>query len=86
MASGLTPFGLSAAHSASRVGARFDFLLLAGAALAVGSLSPCLNYFAPIRGLGNSARIRSQAPIVFPRTAGSPNFRAPQGRNSIGRG
>ena len=42
MASGLTPFGTSAAHSAYRVGARMLFSSIPGVALAYGSLYPGL--------------------------------------------
>jgi len=42
VASGLTPFGLSAAHSAYRVGARMLFSSIPGVALAFGSLYPGL--------------------------------------------
>ena len=64
MVSGLTPFGSSVAHSACRVGACLIFCSQQGLRSRC-SLSPCLSYFAPIRGLENSARFRSQIPTLW---------------------
>ena len=62
--SGLSPFGSSVAHSACRVGAHLIFCSQQGLRSRC-SLSPCLSYFAPIRGLENSARFRSQVPTLW---------------------
>ena len=86
MVSGLTPFGLSAAHSAYRVGARMLFSSIPGVALAYGSLYPGLSAAAlRAQEFGSLSLAGSHS---FPANRRFAEFQSPvaKGRNSIGRG
>jgi len=75
VASGLTPFGLSAAHSAYRVGARMLFSSIPGVALAYGSRHPGLPAVAA-KEFGSHSLASSHS---FPANRRFAEFQSPEG-------